>query len=214
MNPYVSAYIPLVDFLADCMGGNTEVVLHDLTDYHQSIVAIRNGQISGREVGSPITDLSLRVMKTALFERDRYLTNYQSVGINGHHLKSSTYFIKDDKERLVGMLCINTDYHNLIQARELLNEALGQLKVPNESAGVSESLNLNVRDLVATNIARICPDFEHLVEGMQQKEKMELVDKLNEAGTFLIKGAVVYVAELLRVSVPTVYRYLSQLKRE
>ena len=46
MNKYLRSYLPLVDFLADCLGDSTEVVLHDLTDWHQSVVAISNGHIS------------------------------------------------------------------------------------------------------------------------------------------------------------------------
>lgn len=214
MNRYVSAYTPLVDFLADCMGENTEVVLHDLTDYHQSVVAIRNGHISGRGVGSPITDLSLQVLKTASFEKTPYLANYQGVAQNGHVLKSSTFFIKDDSERFVGMLCVNSDYYSLVQSRNLLGDLITMLKLPNEASGVAENLNMNVRELVMNNIGRVCPDIERLAETMQQREKMDIVDRLNEMGTFMIKGAISYVAEDLHVSVPTIYRYLNLIKKE
>ncbi|RPF48907.1 putative transcriptional regulator YheO [Hydrogenoanaerobacterium saccharovorans] len=214
MNKYVSMYLPLVDFIAECMGENTEVVLHDLTDYHQSVVAIRNGNISGRSVGSPITDLSLKVLKAAIFEQVPYMANYQGVAKNGHMLKSSTYFIKDDSERFVGMLCVNTDYHNLVESRNLLTDLIAMLKIPNESSIISENLNMNVQDLVMNNIHRICPDIVNVAETMQQREKMDIVDKLNEMGTFMIKGAISYVADALRVSVPTVYRYLNLVKKE
>jgi len=207
-------YLPLVDFIAECMGENTEVVLHDLTDYHQSVVAIRNGNISGRSVGSPITDLSLKVLKAAIFEQVPYMANYQGVAKNGHMLKSSTYFIKDDSERFVGMLCVNTDYHNLVESRNLLTDLIAMLKIPNESSIISENLNMNVQDLVMNNIHRICPDIVNVADTMQQREKMDIVDKLNEMGTFMIKGAISYVADALRVSVPTVYRYLNLVKKE
>lgn len=214
MNRYVNGYIPMVDFIADCMGENTEVVLHDLTDYHQSVVAIRNGHISGRGIGSPITDLSLQVLKTASFEETPYLSSYQGVAKNGHLLKSSTYFIKDDIGSFVGMLCVNTDYYEITTARQLLGEFISQLKIPSEASIVAENLNMNVHDLVMNNILRICPDIERLAPDMQQREKMEIVDKLNEAGTFLIKGAIGYVAEALHVSVPTIYRYLNIVKKD
>ena len=213
MNKYVSAYLPLVDFLADCLGEDTEVVLHDLTDYHKSVVAIRNGHISGRSVGSPITDLSLKVLKTAMFEQMPYMANYQSISKEGHMLKASTLFIRDHEGRFVGMLCINSDYHALVSARNILSDIISALKIPNETTTVTENLNMSVHDLVLSNIARICPDIEHIAEAMQQKEKMEIVDKLNEMGTFMIKGAIGYVAEALHVSVPTIYRYLNLVKK-
>ena len=41
MNKKLQAYVTLVDFLAEFMGENTEVVLHDMTDWHHSVIANR-----------------------------------------------------------------------------------------------------------------------------------------------------------------------------
>ena len=38
--------MPLVDFIAQFMGENTEVALLDLTDWTSSVVAIHNGHIT------------------------------------------------------------------------------------------------------------------------------------------------------------------------
>ncbi|MGI5967813.1 MULTISPECIES: helix-turn-helix transcriptional regulator [Anaerotruncus] len=212
MNKYLRSYLPLVDFLADCLGDSTEVVLHDLTDWHQSVVAIRNGHISGRVVGSPITDLSLNVLKTASFEKLPYMANYQGVAKNGHQLKSSTYFIKDEDGQMVGMLCINSDYHALSEAYEKLGSVITALGLQGNT-GIKENFNMNVGDLVQANIKRICPNIEEQVGRMSQKDKLEIVEGLNDMGTFLVKGAIGCVAENLGVSVPTIYRYLNMIKK-
>ena len=59
----IASYIPLVSFLGEVVGRNTEVVLHDLADIDASVVAIVNGEVSGRTVGSPATDLVLRELE-------------------------------------------------------------------------------------------------------------------------------------------------------
>jgi predicted transcriptional regulator YheO len=41
---------------------------------------------------------------------------------------------------------------------------------------------------------------------------VELVRKLDEMGTFSVKGSIWYLANLLNVSVPTLYRYIAQAK--
>ncbi|WP_101910777.1 helix-turn-helix transcriptional regulator [Marasmitruncus massiliensis] len=212
MHKLLTFYLPMVDFIADCMGENTEVVLHDLTDWHQSVVAIRNGHISGREVGSPITDLSLNILKTASFEQLPYMANYQGVAKNGHSLKSSTFFIKDDTGAMVGMLCVNTDYHALTEARLQLESLIGALGIQT-GGGVTENFTMNVSDLVQANLFRVCPNLEELVGRMSQKDKLEIVEKLDELGTFLVKGSIVCVAEKLGVSVPTIYRYLNMIRK-
>ena len=212
MHKILEQYLPLVDFLADCLGQTSEVVLHDLTDWHKSVVAIRNGGISGREVGSPITDLSLKILKTASFEQLPYMANYQGTAKNGHRLKSSTYFIKDETGAMVGMLCINSDFNALYEAQEQLSTLAGMLGLKS-SKGITESFNMNVEDLVRNNLARVCPDLEARVGRMTQKEKLEVVEGLSDLGTFLVKGAIGCVAERLNVSVPTIYRYLNMLKK-
>lgn len=212
MHKLLTFYLPMVDFIADCMGENTEVVLHDLTDWHQSVVAIRNGHISGREVGSPITDLSLNILKTASFEQLPYMANYQGVAKNGHSLKSSTFFIKDDTGAMIGMLCVNTDYHALTEARLQLESLVAALGIQT-GGGVTENFTMNVSDLVQANLFRVCPNLEELVGRMSQKDKLEIVEKLDELGTFLVKGSIVCVAEKLGVSVPTIYRYLNMIRK-
>lgn len=213
MHKLLQTYLPIVDFLADCMGENTEVVLHDLTDWHQSVVAIRNGHISGREVGSPITDLSLNILKTASFEQLPYMANYQGESHNGHSLKSSTYFIKDETGAMVGMLCVNTDYHALTEAHAQLSTLISALGIQCQGGQVTEKFTMNVGELVQANLNRICPDLEELVGKMNQKDKLEIVEKLDDLGTFLVKGSIGCVAQNLAVSVPTIYRYLNMIRK-
>jgi predicted transcriptional regulator YheO len=47
---------------------------------------------------------------------------------------------------------------------------------------------------------------------MERTEKLEVVHTLEGEGIFLIRGAVDYVADVLGVSRPTIYNYLSELK--
>lgn len=75
MNKKLEVYVSLVDFLAEFMGENTEVVLHDMTDWHHSVVAIRNGYISGRKVGDPITEVSLRILKSQIHLKKDFIWN-------------------------------------------------------------------------------------------------------------------------------------------
>lgn len=212
MNKYLEAYIPFMDFLADFLGKNTEIVLHDLTDWHASVVAIRNSHISGRSVGSPVTDLALQILNEAKYKECSYVSGYQSRGKNGHVLKSATYFIRDRHGNIVGMMCLNTDCQNLVRARDFLNGLIDDMEIPGDCGEVTESFNMNVTDLIESNFAKAYPDISIKPEELSQKEKMEIVGRLNAMGTFLMKGAVGYIAEKLRVSIPTLYRYLNQLK--
>ncbi|HEX3026433.1 MAG TPA: PAS domain-containing protein [Clostridia bacterium] len=139
-------YVRLVEFLGKVLGRHTEVVLHDLTNLDQSIIAIANGHISGRKVGAPATDLALRIVSNEALKQKDYLCKYTGYAKNGYKLCSSTFFIRDGSERLIGMLCINTDSERLEQARDILDSMLSDRDCCCQNGAtedISEKLPLN-----------------------------------------------------------------------
>lgn len=58
----LKSYEAVVDGLAMLIGGHCEIVLHALEDLNCSAVRIANGEHTGRKIGSPITDLALRML--------------------------------------------------------------------------------------------------------------------------------------------------------
>ena len=126
INDYLKKYIPLVDFLAEVFGDDAEVVLQDVSDFNNSVVSIRNNHISGRKLGAPATNLVLKVMNGNFTDKN-YVTNYRGVSAAGKIVRSSTYFIKDDKNVVIGMLCINIDIDKFVQLKNHLDAIL---KIP------------------------------------------------------------------------------------
>ena len=107
-NLILQHYIKLTEFLGKALGPDYEVALHDLTRKDRSIIAIANNYISGREVGAPLTNMSLGILRDKSYERMDYHLHYYSINVNGKDLRSSTFFIKDNG-KLIGLLCINFD---------------------------------------------------------------------------------------------------------
>ena len=108
MNETVRRFLPMVDFLEQVLGKNSEIVLHDFSDPDHAIVDIRNGIVSGRKVGGPATDLALKIMHDPKYRDLPFITGYEGRGAGGKTLESATYFIRENDE-IVGMLCVNTD---------------------------------------------------------------------------------------------------------
>jgi predicted transcriptional regulator YheO len=48
---------------------------------------------------------------------------------------------------------------------------------------------------------------------MTQNERIAIIQELNKDGVFLLKGAISEVAEQLKVSEVTIYRYLNGVKK-
>ena len=94
MNETVRRFLPMVDFLEQILGKNSEIVLHDFSDPDHAIVDIRNGIVSGRKVGGPATDLALKIMHDAKYRDLPFITGYEGRGAGGKTLESATYFIR------------------------------------------------------------------------------------------------------------------------
>jgi len=88
-------------------------VLHDIQNPNSSIIAIRNGHISGRKIGGPMTDLALKLMNEKYYMKNDYVVKSGRTK-DGKLLASSTFFIKDENQELIGMLCINNNLTDMI----------------------------------------------------------------------------------------------------
>lgn len=206
----------VVDFLAELLGSDAEVVLQDLTNLEKSIVAIRNGHISGRSLGGPATDLILKILKNNKENDKDYLINYQGISQKGKILKSSTFFIRDNSKSTVGALCINIDCEKAFVAKKFIDQYLHFIdnNKKEEKIMISEKFSNSVEEMTLDSIRKIVLDFGILPERMSQEEKIDVVKKINNAGIFLLKGAVNHTADVMEVSEATIYRYLSKIKKE
>ncbi len=212
MNSLLARYLPLVDFLAEVLGPDTEVVLHDVGDMERSVVAIRNGHISGRKVGSPATNVVLKIIKEGRAGKTDFLANYKGIAADGRALRSSTFLIHDDDRNLIGILCINIDTRKLELLRDCLDALIGPRNELNGDETV-EHFPSSVEELAYDSIEAVVGKAGISPQRMSQEEKQMIVKKLNDGGVFLLKGAVSRVAARMEVSEPTVYRYLAAIKK-
>ncbi len=99
-----------------------EVLLHNLVNPSRSLVAIENGEVTGRSVGSGATNLVLD-LKTRR-QRGEDKVNYE-LNIGARQFKCTTIPIFRPEFGLVGAVCINVDTHFL---REIALSAGDQLQ--------------------------------------------------------------------------------------
>lgn len=217
----IKKYVTLVDFISEVLGDHCEVVLHDLSKPESSVIAIKNGHLSGREVGGPLTDLVLRVIKNANFNGQNFVTNYKALS-SKKSFRSSSFFIKNDLEEIIGVLCINIDIEPYIKVKEVM-ESLSFINTP-ENKGINctsdkdceiieEKFFSNIEDMLSSMLQEEISAIGVPVQRMSVEEKVQVVKKLNYKGVFHLKGAVSQVAKALDVSEPTAYRYINLLKQ-
>ncbi len=219
----IESYIPLAEFIARICGPRCEVLLHDLSDLERSIIFLENGQITGRAVGGGITDFALRTVFSKKYTDKAFVANYCGQAFDGARtLKSSTFYIRDKAGEIIGLLCTNVDITEAMKYKAILDGeveiAFGEKQSGPAGAGagklVNENFSRTVGDLVDTTFKQT-RDETGLVDPVHMlvEEKKEFVLRLYEKNLFMIKGAVGEVAKRLRISEPTVYRYLREISQ-
>ena len=106
--------------IARHFGDNCEVVLHDFAkDPDHTILAIENGHVTNRRAGGPITSHGLEIIRGVKTPTDQF--NYINQSQNGKLLRSTSIYLYDDDDKVIGSICINLDITSLIATRNMLD---------------------------------------------------------------------------------------------
>lgn len=222
----------LLSMLENQFGNRCEIILHDLTkEYDHTIVDIRNGYITNRKIGDCGSNLGLEVLRGTVQDGNRY--NYVVNTRDGKILRSSTLFIRNPDDEVIGCLCINTDITETVRFEEYLkqynkynpmeSQMYGQPK-PLETQEESPSLlqGENTKEIFANDVSQVLEflisEADRLigkpVSEMKREDKIEFVRFLDKKGAFLITKASEKVYEHLRISRFTLYNYLDIVHKE
>lgn len=211
----LAAFSDIVEPIGRALPANVEIVLHDLSLLPDSIVAVY-GDVTGRQVGDPATDLLLRKAASGVLETD---TGYETRLPDGRRLRSSTTIIRDVLGNPVLALCINSDL-SAWQAVARLAAAMvggaGATGDPRAGARSApevtrESFVRDVDELAASLLHEAVAEAGVPVELMQKRHKIEVVRMLKARGMFMLRDAVEMVAEALNVTRFTIYNYLNEI---
>lgn len=202
----------LVSELAEAIGPACEVILHDLRNLDSSCVTI-SGNVTGRKVGAPMTDLGFRILKKS--EQVPNLINYASSLNNGKPLRSSTFIIRNSKGKPIAFVCINFDMSTLLIVRDVINSSIPADLPSGEvvlNTDTKETFSRDVQEVLKSAVAEVLKRFDKPVSLMKKRDKLQVVKMLDEAGIFAIKNSHFYVASILGTSRYTVYNYLNETR--
>ncbi|PIT02935.1 DNA-binding protein [Bradyrhizobium nitroreducens] len=175
-----------------------EVVLHDLTDPRQAIVAIHNN-LSGRKVGQPATELGLA--RIADPDYAQVISNYANSFADGRQAKSTSIGIKGADGAYVAALCLNVDL-TLFQG---LQSAIGQFVSIDPQGTPRESLNPVGADAIRAQIDQFAARRATTPRALATEDRRTLLRELREAGCMEVRRASDIIAAHLGVSRATVY---------
>ena len=206
----LESYKVLCEGLANYLGDGFEIVLHSLENYDRSVIKIINGYYTGRTEGAPITDLALRMLEDICNNMGTDYIAYNSKNRKGEPLHSTTIAIRGEKERIIGLLCIN--FYMNTPAYSLMKVLMGI--GDNAKALLAENFEESPESLLSASIAEV----KHVVLNdpciAATDKNKEIITRLYSKGFFNLKDAVSNCADALGISKNTVYLHLRNLKKD
>jgi len=191
--------------IADTFGPSCETLIQDLTTLAHPILAIYNGHVTGRSVGSKT---SINDGAPAAYDLD--LKQLQSPHINmlaaegDRHLKSTTvpFFVEDG---VLG-LGINFDFTALEQAEQAL-KALTAI-----DGFLHEDLRRQQMPQIDTLFLEAAKGLDKPVDKLTKEERLGLLKRLSSNHFFEQQKAIPYLSEQLGVSRYTIYKNLKEIE--
>jgi predicted transcriptional regulator YheO len=217
----LNALQPIVTMLGTIVGPNIEIVLHDLMQPESSVIAIANGHISNRSVGSSIIngpkyDKGFAAAKREISERGEavhtIIQDYATATNAGQELKSATVIFRDANGDPFATLCLNADLSAFHMAHAWLERMLHLHPAP-EPSRAARSEEPEMDTLMKEIISDAVHTFSKPVTAMTKEEKIHAVQEMMQRGLFMVRGGVERAAAALHVSRFTIYNYQEELRR-
>jgi len=180
-----------------------EVVVHDLLDPKHAIQAIHNN-LSGREVGSPATELGLA--RIADPEYPQIIANYPNAFSDGRQVKSTSIGIKDSTGNFIAALCLNVDL-SIFQSVKTVFDQFTNISgdgTPSPQESLDPAGAETIRAMIDAFAARLATTPRALKAG----DRKALMRELKQSGCLEIRRSMETVAGHLGISRASVYNYL------
>lgn len=187
-------------------GPNCEVTVHDLTKgYENTIIAIENGQVTGRHIGDGASEMVLQALKDNGGKvEDEY--SYLARTKEGRIVKSTSVYIRDENNKVIGLFGINYDITDLMMAQHSLDTIISVAKEGDERD--IGTITTNVNDLLDQLIEEADNFIGKPVPMMTKEDKTRAIQYLNDKGAFLVKKAGDKISKHYDISKYTLYNYM------
>lgn len=203
------SYINIAEGVSQFWGDCCEVVIHNLENLDRSVMFIANGHLSGRQIGSPISEVTLSFLNRMMAEPELKNLYYFAKNKKGETFKASICAIMGEHSTIIGLFCLNFYMNAPISA-------FIQCMTPGESPNhenISETFVENTQELMLNALEEAKKTvYSNLAISSSNKNK-EIVSILFHKGIFNLKDSVITIAEHLGISKNTVYMHIRNMNK-
>jgi len=190
--------------IAKMFGPNCETLVHDMTRPGHPILAIYNGTVTGRDIGSTADIFGDIGNYDETIYKNKDYTNQMVLSRDGRTFKSSTFNIVGDDFHFA--LGINMDITNMVRATQMLTEMSAT------SGDLQQTLMQDARSQLEELLRECISAVGKEPETMKKTDRMRIIRMLYKRRAFTYQKSVAIVAERLNVSRYTVYKYMHKLE--
>lgn len=194
-------------FLTILLGSNYEIALYvDSENPNNELQNI----FQTKKYKNTISKATLNKIKKEALKNAQ---SYKVITDKSKKLTTFIFFIKNDKQKIDGLLSINYHASNDMVAVDKLIKSLNLQNFFQESTKRSQqnSFSDSIEDVIYNVIN---PQYLDSKMILTPEQKKTIITKLYEENIFSRRGAVSTVAKTLRMSIPTVYSYLRKIKTD
>ena len=200
-------YIKVGEIVAEMFSPYLEVIVHDLTNPNQSIIAIFNSHITGRKIGDGTSDIGYKKLSNELPDK---IVNYSNKSPSGVELKSSSLTIRNDDNKIIGSMGFNFDLSHFVNIREfidLFSKSVEMKELPKKEEFFMWSIKTEIQQ--ALNKYLMMNKLQSKI--LTREDKLKVISYMKNKGYVSKKGAKTIISELLAISRPTLYKYLKEI---
>ena len=191
--------------IATMFGPSCETLVHDMTRPGHPVLAIYNGTVTGREVGSTADIFGdIGDYDESVYEKKDYV-NQLVLSRDGRMLKSTTFNVVGEAYHFA--LGLNVDITHMVRATQMLSELTAT------SGELQQTLMQDSRSQLEELLRECISAVGKEPDVMKKTDRMRIIRMLYKRRAFTYQKSVAIVAERLNVSRYTVYKYMHELEK-
>ncbi len=208
IHPQLVPLIPVVELLGKMLGNDYEIVLHDVSEGETSIVALVNGNLTGRDENSPMTDFGRFIMSNQNSLDADYIANYPSEAGNGRAMRSGVALIKDGGQ-LIGFLCVNFDMTKASMLKDMGDFMMRTYPLSFEEVRTERFSEVGDGHALVEKARK---EMGKPLAFLSCEERKQCLKHLDELGYFKLKGSIENLSKEMERSRYTLYADLRKVR--
>lgn len=214
----LESYRALASFLVGSIGGSCSTVLYSITETEDDgeVLAVF-GPDTGRKPGDPLTVFLKQILHEIRRTEAPGTTHVDTAASTSEgRVKLNIFAIRNSRQKIIGLFIICTQIDLVYDLWNIFNQYLGYKAAEDTSIkaiGIGSDV-ISLSEYMQQLIQEEIDSFSVPAERMTIEEKRELIRRLERLEVFYVRDSVKITANLLKVSVPTVYRLLKKDTKE